>query len=485
MNFNSFHKEGKSFTILASLAILFVYPLLSAGVYFRDDLDRAAIGNYGWSNSGRPLADLILAIASSSGDRLLDFFPYTLIFSSICLALSCLLVKKLLDSYELPNSLMASSLLIFNPFMLQNLAYRYDSLGMSLAFLLAILSYTYSHKNIKVSTAIKIASGVCALSLYQPCVNIYLGIMAIEACILAIKKHITIIFFVRTIIIRSIVFIAFYLVYMLTVAKIYANSNTRNAFISLNSNGADELIKSFSRLNNLIASYMYGTVIYYFTVTIFVLIAAIIFYVSVRKAPLINTALKLLISFLIFYISLVGPTIALHDAPIYARTIVSFSCLFVMFSIIFIAISKGLRFIVLISVIPSLSFSAQLSNALHEQKEHEDFVINMISYDILNIHGIKQILTVGSINFSKRAEIISKERPLVNASVSRATEFLATYQLYNKGLPGVREGYGIENKNKQILNKLKEENITPLISNSEYKIYEKNGVAVVELGNGR
>lgn len=156
-----------------------------------------------------------------------------------------------------------------------------------------------------------------------------------------------------------------------------------------------------------------------------------------------------------------------------------------MFSIIFIAISKGLRFIVLIAVIPSLSFSAQLSNALHEQKEHEDFVINMISYDILNRHGIKQILTVGSINFSKRAEIISKERPLVNASVSRATEFLATYQLYNKGLPGVREGYGIENKNKQILNKLKEENITPFISNSEYKIYEKNGVAVVELGNGR
>lgn len=102
---------------------------------------------------------------------------------------------------------------------------------------------------------------------------------------------------------------------MLTVAKIYANTNTRNAFISLNSNGADELIRSFTRLNNLIASYMHGTVIYYFIVTIFVLIAAIIFYVSVRKAPPINTTLKLLISFLIFYISLVGPTIALHDAP--------------------------------------------------------------------------------------------------------------------------------------------------------------------------
>lgn len=485
MNFNFFNREGKSFSILISLSLLFVFPLLSYGIYYRDDLDRAVTGYYGWSNSGRPLAELIIAIASSSGDQLLDIFPYTLIFSCVFLAFSCLLVKKLLDSYELPGSLMSCSLLIFNPFILQNLAYRYDSLSMSLAFLLAILSYTYSHKNIKISTAIKIASGVCALSLYQPCVNIYLGIMAIETCVLAVKKHTTVKFFIRKIIAKSLVFVAFYLVYMFTIARIYANSNSRNSFITLNSAGVNELLNSFSRLNNLIGSYMHGAVIYYFIVTTLILAASIIFYITARKAPPISTLFKLLISFLIFYISLVGPTIALHDAPIFARTIVSFSCLFVMFSIIFVQITKTLRFIALVAVIPSLAFSAQLSNALHEQREHEDYVINMISYDILNRHGIEQTLTVGTINFSKRAELIAKERPLVNGLLSRATEFLATFQLYNKGLPGVKVGYGIETKNKQILNKFKDEKISPFVSNSEYRIYEKNGVAVVELGSGR
>lgn len=485
MNFDSFHKEKISFTILAFLSILFIYPLLSYGVYFRDDLDRAVTGYYGWSNSGRPLAELIISIVSASGDRLLDFFPYTLIFSSISVALSCLLVKKLLDDYECPNSLISSSLLIFNPFMLQNLAYRYDSLSMSLAFFLAILSYTYSHKDIKISTAVKVITGVGALSLYQPCVNIYLGLMAIETCILAIKKDLPIKFFIKKIIAKSLIFITIYLAYMATIAKIYANSNTRNVLISLNSNGINEISRSFLRLNDLISSYMYGTVINYFIVTIVMLFAALIFYIFVHKVPLINTLLKITISFLIFYLSLVGPTIALHDAPIYARTIVSFSCLFVMFSIIFVTISNKLKYIALIAVIPSMAFSAQLANALHEQREHENFVINMISYDILNRKNIKQILTVGTINFSKRSELIAKERPLVNASISRATEFLATYQLSNKGLPGVRVGYGIEKNNKKILDEFKKEKITPFVSNSEYSIYEKNGVAVVALGNGR
>ncbi|WP_230326432.1 glucosyltransferase domain-containing protein [Citrobacter sp. Res13-Sevr-PEB04-36] len=89
------------------------------------------------------------------------------------------------------NANLVSTLLIFNPFIPQNIAYRYDSLGMSVAFFLGIIAYTYKNNKLTMETSIKIITGVLSLTLYQPYTNIFIGLLAIDFIIIAAKQHIT------------------------------------------------------------------------------------------------------------------------------------------------------------------------------------------------------------------------------------------------------------------------------------------------------
>ncbi|HAU4326083.1 TPA: hypothetical protein F6V26_17355, partial [Citrobacter freundii] len=172
--------DKKLLLIYSGLALLFIYPLIQAGIYYRDDLDRSISGYYGWRGLGRPFADILARFFSASGHYNLDLFPYTMLASCVFLGASSLALSKHLIRSDVANAKMVAALLIFNPFILQNIAYRYDSLGMSIAFFLAVIAYTYSNKNLALEIATKLISGILALTLYQPCANIFIGLLAID-----------------------------------------------------------------------------------------------------------------------------------------------------------------------------------------------------------------------------------------------------------------------------------------------------------------
>ncbi|SUX65429.1 Uncharacterised protein [Citrobacter braakii] len=182
--------DKKALFIYSGLALLFIYPLIQAGIYYRDDLDRSITGYYGWRGLGRPFADILTRFFSASGHYNLDLFPYTMLASCIFLGASALALSKHLIKSDIPNANMVAALLIFNPFILQNIAYRYDSLGMSIAFFLAVVAYTYKNKNLTIEVATKLIAGVLSLTLYQPCVNIFIGLLAIDVIIIATKKDV-------------------------------------------------------------------------------------------------------------------------------------------------------------------------------------------------------------------------------------------------------------------------------------------------------
>lgn len=477
--------DKKYFSIALIISLLFIYPLINYGIYFRDDLDRSVTGYYGWSVLGRPLADLVSQLASASAGKLLDIFPYSLIASGIFIAASSLLIKKFLDTYEVKNSGFSAALLVFNPFMLQNLAYKFDSLSMSLSLLFCIASYTYLSNNRKLTVAVRIALGVAALSLYQPCVNIYLGIMAIESAVLFTKHNVNIKSFIKIMLSRASIFLVFYITYFLTIARVWGGANKRSQTVSFDMEGLNVALLTFRKLNGLVGEFIYGNVFYYFIIpTILTLLVAITICIK-SSAGLLTKVVSFISTLLLMYISLIGPMFLLREAPVYSRILVSFSCFFIIMGVILSSKIPRLRFFLFLPVVTVMAFSAQFANAIKDQRDHEDYVLNMVSYDLLNTPDIKQIKTFGSINFSKRAELLAKEKPLINQSISRASEFLATFQLQNKGLIGVSEGYGIEKKNGLMLDKFIHEGVTPIKSNSEYSIYVKNGIAIVVFGKGR
>ncbi|WP_410706615.1 glucosyltransferase domain-containing protein [Citrobacter braakii] len=471
--------DKKALFIYSGLALLFIYPLIQAGIYYRDDLDRSITGYYGWRGLGRPFADILTRFFSASGHYNLDLFPYTMLASCIFLGASALALSKHLIKSDIPNANMVAALLIFNPFILQNIAYRYDSLGMSIAFFLAVVAYTYKNKNLTIEVATKLIAGVLSLTLYQPCANIFIGLLAIDVIIIATKKDVkvkeSIIFLFK----KTILFVSFFLIYMLFFSP---KNNSRAELIHLDQEGLEHLAKTLIALKEMVLSYLYHPVYIYFAIPI--LISCVFMLIAYRNniKQIASFILYGAVSFLIFIISLMGPTLLLQDAPVLPRTLVSFSVILVIIAIPIMRFAPRFKYAALIPVIASLAFSAQLSNAMKSQQEYEDFVFSMIAQDIATHKDIVSIGTVGQLNKNERARLLIDNKPLIGHFVFPATEFLASYQLVNKGFTQTLHGYGDEQENKNKLSDIIKKGIKPVSSNEYYTLFISDNNAIVFLG---
>ena len=471
--------DKKALFIYSGLALLFIYPLIQAGIYYRDDLDRSITGYYGWRGLGRPFADILTRFFSASGHYNLDLFPYTMLASCIFLGASALALSKHLIKSDIPNANMVAALLIFNPFILQNIAYRYDSLGMSIAFFLAVVAYTYKNKNLTIEVATKLIAGVLSLTLYQPCANIFIGLLAIDVIIIATKKDVkvkeSIIFLFK----KTILFVSFFLIYMLSFSP---KNNSRAELIHLDQEGLEHLAKTLIALKEMVLSYLYHPVYIYFAIPI--LISCVFMLIAYRTniKQIASFILYGAVSFLIFIISLMGPTLLLQDAPVLPRTLVSFSVILVIIAIPIMRFAPRFKYAALIPVIASLAFSAQLSNAMKSQQEYENFVFSMIAQDIATHKDIVSIGTVGQLNKNERARLLIDNKPLIGHFVFPATEFLASYQLVNKGFTQTLHGYGDEQENKNKLSDIIKKGIKPVSSNEYYTLFISDNNAVVFLG---
>ena len=177
-----------------------------------------------------------------------------------------------------------------------------------------------------------------------------------------------------------------------------------------------------------------------------------------------------------------GPTILLQDAPVLPRTLVSFSVILVIIAIPIMHFAPRFKYAALIPVIASLAFSAQLSNTMKSQQEYEDFVFNMIAQDIANHKNIVSIGTVGQLNINERAKLIVESKPLIGYFVFPATEFLASFQLINKGLTQTRHGYTDVNESKNQFADMINKGIEPVSSNEYYSLFISDNTAIVYLG---
>lgn len=471
--------DKKILALYSGLALLFIYPLIQAGVFYRDDLDRAITGQYGWRGLGRPVSDILMKILSASGHYNLDLFPYTMIASSLFIGASSLLLFKHLVKMDVPHAKLIAAFLIFNPYILQNIAYRYDSLGMVIAFFLAVLAYTYRDTSIIRASSTKIIAGVLSLTLYQPCMNIFIGLLAIDMMIIAVKSESTIAQSIKLIIKKAVSFVCFYIIYMLFFA---VKNNSRSEIILPNAEGSEQLLNTIKGLKELVLSYFYGPVYIYFLVPIVVAFVFMIVSNHAQTKKIVSFLIYALLSCFIFLVSLMGPTILLQDAPVFPRTLVSFSVLLVIIAIPVVYFSPRLKYLSLIPVITVFAFSAQLSSAINSQRDYEKFVFNMIAQEMMSYPNIESIGTIGQVNINERTKLIIDNKPLIGHFLSPASEFIASFQLINKGFTQTLHGYGDEQANINRLAGMIEKGIKPVSSNKDYSLYVSGNEAIVTLG---
>ncbi|WP_168415910.1 glucosyltransferase domain-containing protein [Erwinia amylovora] len=471
--------DKKTLLTYSGFALLFIYPIIQSGVFYRDDLDRSITGQYGWRGLGRPVADILMKILSASGHYNLDLFPYTMIASCLFIAGASLLLSRHLIKLDIPNEKIVAALLIFNPFILQNMAYRYDCLGMSVAFFLATMAYTYDNSSVFKSISVKIITGVLSLTLYQPCANIFIGFLAIDFIIIAIRRHVSIKEAIALTFRKAILFISFYFIYALFFAP---KNNSRAELIPLNTKGLAHLSGTLNSLKELVLSYFYNPVYIYFTIPIVIICVFMMVSYYTHKEKILPFIIYGFISFLIFLVSLLGPAVLLQDAPVFPRSLVSFSVILVIIAIPVMHFAPCLKYVSLIPVITVFAFSAQLSSAMKSQQDYENFVFNMIAKDISSHNDLTSIGTVGWLNFNERTKILIENKPLIGYFVFPATEFLASFQLINKGLPQTLHGYGDEKGNKDRLANMINKGVTPVSYNEYYSLFISDNNAIVVLG---
>lgn len=120
--------------------ILWVWALLSPNIYYFDDNYRAAGGYYNWGGDFRPFADWLYYFLGL-GRRFTDLTPLPQIFALGFLYLTYNIYVKKFNNGELSIPVLLVFIpIVWSPFLLSNLYFRYDSIFMLLAILLSVLA---------------------------------------------------------------------------------------------------------------------------------------------------------------------------------------------------------------------------------------------------------------------------------------------------------------------------------------------------------
>lgn len=157
----------------AIVALCYFFGFLVSHFYFMDDVYRSISGVFLWNQNGRPLTEYLFRLLS--GEMILDLYPLTLIAGVMLIILSADRLRVQLFAGDVGCGVMATFLLLANPFLLTNASFRYDSVTMLASMAFAIWAISIHSQRI-LSPKILGITGLLLLvwTSYQPGICLYL-----------------------------------------------------------------------------------------------------------------------------------------------------------------------------------------------------------------------------------------------------------------------------------------------------------------------
>lgn len=150
---------------------LFILPIAIANAYYIDDLGRAVAGYTGWGRDGRPMADVIM-IVLNLGKRLTDLAPLPLLIAAALLAWCFYRFQQKFLGDGGVMAMVVSLSFLGNPFFVEVLSYRFDSLTIVGGIAFAFLSVTLGQYGRIRRNALAMLAMVAAIASYQILLNI-------------------------------------------------------------------------------------------------------------------------------------------------------------------------------------------------------------------------------------------------------------------------------------------------------------------------
>lgn len=426
----------KLLTLLGFIFSLFVLPIILANEYYRDDLTRILTGAYGWSSLGRPVANYVLQFGSGSTfSAVIDTAPFTQIICIVLLTMSAFyLHKHLLERFEI-NTPFIAVLPFLSPFLLTNISYRLDSMGMISGILLLTMALL-SPKHSKWLNLYSVGLLFLSLGAYQPITNLFIALVGIELLFLFHRNNNITHVFVH-LVNRMAEYIVAYSVYYFTIGLIATTK--RKGMIPFDNQFPIQIWKNIEEFLR-VSTQVYQTEFGLLCLTL-VSIAGCIAVMNIflkQRLVLFQWIIVLFIVSLLCMASLFGPMVLLERTLTDFRVIPSAYIIYpVLISLGFLAF-KRLQWLALLPIIYAITISFQYGNGMNNQRDFERQIVTRIANEVHAKDLEKSLYTFGKVSYAPWTQNAVNNSPLVKALID---ENIAE----NWILTGLLRQHGVEN----------------------------------------
>lgn len=364
-------------------AITYVMPIMLANVSYTDDMGRFLDG-YGWRADGRIFADYVL-YATSFGNGIITVFPFSLILSAVIFAISGMIISN--ASFDADSKLKKLSGFIFitSPFLLENMAYKFDALPMSLSTFFAVLPFLINDKH-RFRFRFVAASIVClvlAFGLYQVSAMLYLGVALCVMIKQCSKNEMGI--DANLVVCTLLSFIAAYVMYSYMLSMLDVSVG-RNKFLPFDKSSISIILERVAAYFNRYKSLFDGG---YKLAVLPLMVLAVISFISMTFNGFGKLNLVMIVVYFFgIYLLVMLPNLVLVTGWITARTFVCFPLL--IYALVIIASQCKLKvhdniYIACLLVLFVFSFfvSSVFGSVLKVNDDYSTYIAQSVSEDIM------------------------------------------------------------------------------------------------------
>jgi hypothetical protein len=499
--------DRSTFVILLSMYFVVLFPILRADRYYNDDLKRALIGRQSWDATGRPLTTLLMRALQCYDHLMVDISPLPQFGAIVILAWIGVLIGRRYDIRSPWMAALAAFPLGAQPFFLENLSYKFDSLNMSLAMWFALAPILAVSENRR-GWWLGVLSLFVSLNLYQAAINAFLVFIVLEV-VLAQLKGWTPREVVKQFFFRGLQAGVTMLLYELIVG-IHING-----WVKQNSEKIHDLQELPLIGKNFVDFYTYvgssfdiqwwlyfGPVLA--VMALFPIVVGVRY--AIKESATQNATVKAIAVLTSFFVPLtalacaLGPLLVLVKPLIQPRVLMGVGALLSMALITTHVANKAWRHSEKWSLaagsmlaIGMSVFASAYGNALSEQKNYEERIASRLADDLAELHTMNSVnafLLDGTAGYSPVTEHVAEQFPLMRSLIptyiapddkSRRHIFLQYFMTDDMIDLGLQADESVTHKRSTILSRAHE--VQPTRATRAYEIRLIDGAALVSFSS--
>lgn len=496
---SSFIIEDRRRILLYVLILIALYtmPILMADRYYIDDLGRSARGYYGGSSNGRPMADLIMFLIGFGGINV-DLSPLPMMIAVVVFSVSSVhFVTSVKKDHGVYYSVLLPISIIINPFILENLSYKYDVVTMIVSMSSILIAYSGFNNN-KTTYLFGTFFALISLLCYQAAIGLFASLAIFEFIFVTYnnsieKKTLKACFLLASS--RFFQLLTAIILYKLIISVFFPHDGNDYAIkhseiIPFTHDGLEILLNNLYNFFKMTTTYL-SSVPFPILVLMTLLTIGSLIYIAVKtwnvKSSYGMVASAVIItSPLLVYLFSIAHLLLLKHPVVEPRVLISFSAITLMPFYLSFTHGKLKRVstcLLALFVAFSYTYSYAYGNALKSVKSYEDYVSMSISTDIKKIDPDAKLLiqTSGFMDYPPQAMLTIEKYPSIKKLLPRYLNNNWSWAFHQL------RRFGIKNNPAWITSdKVKDlKNMNLLVNRNDYEISSNKEVLLIRLKGKR